>query len=243
MSPEGFEANLPESAKHVIKEIQRQVSGGRNRSLLVASRSWLSCIKRAENYKRKDCVICDLLLFQEALGGLHLFTLCFDGRETQSLSYAQTTAKALKRAFVVDGGCQEKFYITYHLVPCTETSHMQFDRLFPDNRYPNEYRLDFSQEKINKILKSLVIVIAEVPSVLSNKQGIAFFNLLTEQQFQLLYQEIERHEELWVKGAAGTGKTLVAVEFIKELKRRDQSLTDKNILYVCENLGLKEKIR
>ena len=243
MLPEGFEANLPESAKHVIKEIQRQVSGGRNRSLLVASRSWLSCIKRAENYKRNDCVICDLLLFQEELGGLHLFTLCFSGTETQALSYAQTTAKALKRALVVDGGCHEKFYITYHLVSCTETLHVELGGLFPDNRYPEEYRLDSSQEKINKILKSLVIVIAEVPSILSNKQGIAFFNLLTEQQFQLLYKEVETHKELWVKGAAGTGKTLVAVEFIKELKRRDQNLTDENILYVCENQGLREKIR
>lgn len=243
MSPEGFEANLPEPAKQVIKEIQQKVSSGHNCSLLVASRSWLSCIKRAENYTTKDFVICDLLLFHKGLGGLHLFTLCFSGTEMQSLSYAQTTAKALKRALVVGGGCHEKFYITYHIVSCTETSHTLLDRLFPDNRYPKEYRLDSSQEKINEILKSLVIVIAEVPSVLSNKQGIAFFNLLTEQQFQLLYQEIERHKELWVKGAAGTGKTLVAVEFIKELKRRDQSLTDENILYICENQGLKEKIR
>ena len=47
--PKGFEENQPEPVKQVIEKIQQQCSRGRNRSLLVASRSWLSCITKAEN--------------------------------------------------------------------------------------------------------------------------------------------------------------------------------------------------
>ena len=244
MVPKGFEDNQPESVKQVIREIQQRCSRGRNRSLLLASRSWLSCITKAENYSEEaDGIICDLLLFDQELGGLHLFTLCTSGTETQSLSYAHTTAKVIKRALVVDGGCYKKFYITYHLVSCTATSALPLDGLSLDDRYPVDYQLESPRGKVKEILKSLVIVLAKVPSVLSNKQGISFFNLLTVEQFQLLHHEIERHKELWIKGAAGTGKTLVAVEFIKELRRRDPTLTKWNIVYVCENLGLRRKIR
>ena len=244
MVPKGFEENQPEPVKQVIREIQRKCSKSRNRSLLVASRLWLSCITKDGNYcEDADGVICDLLLFDKEQGGLHLFTLCSNGTDKRSLSYAQTTAKVIKRALVVDGRCYEKFYVTYHLVACTATSAVPLDELSPDDRYPVNYQLDSPRGKLKKILRSLVIVLAKVPSVLSNKQGITFFNLLTVEQFQLLHYEIERHKELWIKGAAGTGKTLVAVEFIKELRRRDPTLTSDNIVYVCENLGLRQKIR
>lgn len=245
MSPEGFEENQPEPVKQVIREIQQHYSRGRSRSLLVGSRSWLSCITKAEIYSEEaDGTICDLLLFDQELGGLHLFTLCTSGTETESLSYAQTTAKVIKRALVVNGGCYEKFYISCHLVSCTAKSAVPLDGLpSPDDRYPVDYQLETPRGKVKEVLKSLVIVLAKVPSVLSNKQGISFFNLLTVEQFQLLHHEIERHKELWINGAAGTGKTLVAVEFIKELRRRDPKLTYWNIVYVCENLGLRQKIR
>ena len=36
---------------------------------------------------------------------------------------------------------------------------------------------------------------------------------------------------------------MVAVEFIRELLRRDSDLRPGNILYVCENLGILEKVR
>ena len=244
MSPEGFEENQPEPVKQVIREIQQHYSRGCNRSLLVGSRSWLSCITKAEIYSEKaNGIFCDLLLFDQELGGLHLFTLCTSVTETESLPYAQTTAKVIKRALVVNGGCYEKFYISYHLVSCTAKSAVPLGLPSPDDRYPVDYQLESPQGKVKEVLKSLVIVLAKVPSVLSNKQGISFFNLLTVEQFQLLHHDIERRKENWIKGAAGTGKTLVAVEFIKELRRRDPTLTSWNIVYVCENLGLRRKIR
>jgi len=173
---------------------------------------------------------------------LHFITLCDSVTEEQFLSYAQSTAKALKKALVIDGGCHEKFYITSHVVPCRAAT-AQVGPFSPDPRYPKDYKLEAPREKLNGILTSMVIVLAQVPSVLSNKQGISFFNLLTKEQFQLLYQEIERHRELWIEGPAGSGKTLVAAEFIRELCRGDPNLTQENILYVCENKGIREKMR
>ena len=97
--------------------------------------------------------------------------------------------------------------------------------------------------KINKILQSLVIVLAQFPSFLSNKQGLKFLNLLTKEQFELLHKEIDEHRELWIQGVAGTGKTVVAVEFIRRLLRRDPNLTNQNILYVCERPEMLPQIR
>lgn len=242
VSPKGFEANLAERAKSVVRKIQEMSSSLSSSSLLVAAPSLHTCIKRGE--VPESGVICDLLLFNGQLGGLHLYTLC-DTEETNAhlLSYSHNTAKVLKKALVVDGGCHEKFYISYHVIPCREPSSVEISQPCPDKRYPPEYELEESSEKVQKILESLIIVLAAVPSVLSNKQGICFFNLLTEEQFQLLKQEIDRFKELWIKGVAGTGKTLVAVEFMKELCRRDPSLKEEEILYVCENTGLREQIR
>ncbi|KAJ7365592.1 platelet maturation [Desmophyllum pertusum] len=243
ISPKGFESNLPEAAQLVIRRLQEMSSRGRNRALLVASRSLNSSINGKS--LSVDGVICDLLLFNAELGGLHLFTLCDSETDEQFLSYSHATAKALKKALVTIGGCHEQFYIVHHVVPCRAPAPTeQIGQLFPDSRYPQEYDLEKPRDKINKILESLVIILATVtvPSPLSNKQGISFLNLLTKEQFQLVYQEIDYHRELWIKGVAGSGKTLVAVEFVKELRRRHPNLKQDEILYVCENKGIRQQI-
>ena len=245
VSPKGFESNLPEAAQQVIRQIQEQNSREGEPALLVASPSMLSSVERDKKHSTEDGVICDLLLFNKELGGLHLFTLVDSGSKDQFLPYSHATAKAVKESLVMNGGCYEKFYITPHVVPCDRVGSQPLYELSPDSRYPKEYYLQTrpEPEKVNEILKSLVNVLAQVPSFLSNKQGLSFINLLTKQQFELLYEEIDEHRELWIHGAAGTGKTVVAVEFIRELLRRDHSLGYNNILYVCENVGLLEKIR
>ena len=243
MSPKSFESNLPEAAQQVIRQIQEQNSRGRERALLVASPSMLSSVKRDEKRSTEDGVICDLLLFNKELGGLHLFTLVYSGSKDQFLPYSHATAKAVKESLAMNGGCYEKFYVTCHVVPCSRVGTEPLEKLSPDSRYPKEYHLQSSRGKIFKILRSLVTVLAQFPSFLSNKEGLTFLNLLTKQQFQLLHEDIDEHRELWIKGAAGTGKTVVAVEFMRELLRRDPSLRHRNILYVCENVGLRAKIR
>ena len=58
VSPEGFEENQPEPVKQVIREIQQHYSRGRDRSLLVGSRSWLSCITKAERLMALSVTCC-----------------------------------------------------------------------------------------------------------------------------------------------------------------------------------------
>ena len=89
----------------------------------------------------------------------------------------------------------------------------------PDDRYPKSYDLHSLRAKLNEILKAMVITVA----ALSGKLGVTIFNLLTKEQFQLVHQLTKINEELWMEGVAETGKTLVAVEFMRELKRREKT--------------------
>lgn len=233
VKPEGFESNLPEGAQATIRQIQKKCSGDRNRGLLVASRSWLGNV----GGKPMDGVICDLLLVSRNKRGLHLFTLCQSG-DGKFLEYSRQAAQSIKTSLVRDGACSQKFYVSYHVVSCNNTELAVCD----DVRYPQAYDLQVPRGKLNEVLKALVIILATVPSTLSNKLGVSIMNLLTWEQFQLIYQLIEVTRELWIKGAAGTGKTLVAVEFMRELQRREK-LDKEEILCVCENLGIRNQIR
>ena len=241
MVPKGFVSNLPQEAKQVMRKIQEQITNG----LLVASSSMLSAVQK-EGQRKKDGVICDLLLLSESLGRLHLISLVSSGSQDQFFPHACATAKAVKNSLVRNGGCYEKFFITCQVVLCNSVGTKPLKIPSPDSRYPKEYHLRSSPQelvKINKILQSLVIVLAQFPSFLSNKQGLKFLNLLTKEQFELLHREIDEHRELWIQGVAGTGKTVVAVEFIKELRRRYPHLARENILYVCERPEMLPQIR
>lgn len=185
-------------------------------------------------------VICDLLLISRNMGGLHLFTLCHGAADDRFLKYSREAALSIKIGLVKDGACREKFYISPHVVSCVEESVIELESC--DGRYPKGYDLESSREKLNEVLKSMVIILASVPSPLSNKLGVSIMNLLTKEQFKLVHQQIEVNRELWIKGVAGTGKTLVAVKFMRELHRREK-LRKSEILCVCENEGIASQIR
>ena len=241
--PKGFVSNLPEEAKQVIRKIQEQITNG----LLVASPSMLSAVQKEEQ-RKEDGVICDLLLLSESLGRLHLISLVSSGSQDQFFPHARATAKAVKKSLVRNGGCYEKFYITCQVVLCNRVGTEPLHISSPDSRYPKEYHLRSSPQelvKINKILQSLVTVLAQFPSFLSNKQGLKFLNLLTKEQFELLSKlhDVEKKRELWIQGVAGTGKTVVALEFIRRLLNGDRNLKPENILYVCERPAMLPQIR
>ena len=234
--PDGFESNLSKEARAVIQQIQKKCTRDRNRGLLVASRSWLGNTGGTP----MDGVICDLLLISRNMGGLHLFTLCHSATDDRFLQYCKEAAQSIKRNLVRDGACRRKFYVSYHVASCTEAAEIELASR--DVRYPKGYDLDSSREKLNEVLKAMVFILASVPSTLSNKLGVSIMNLLTREQFQLVHQQIEINSELWIKGVAGTGKTLVAIEFMRELHRREK-LHKTEILCVCENEGIANQIR
>ena len=241
--PKGFVSNLPEEAKQVIRKIQEQTTNG----LLVASSSILSAVQK-EGQRKEDGVICDLLLLSKSPGRFHLISLVSSGSQDQFFPHARATAKAVKKSLVRNGGCYEKFYITCQVVLCNRVGTEPLDISSPDSRYPKEYHLSSSPQelvKINKILQSLVIVLAHFPSFLSNKQGLKFLSLLTKEQFELMRKlnHVEEERELWIQGVAGTGKTVVAVEFIRRLRLRYPNLKPENILYVCERPAMLPQIR
>ena len=233
VTPEGFETNLPKEAQAFIRRIQQECSSPGNRGLLAASRSWLVNV----GGNPMDGVLCDLLLISRNKGGLHLFTICQGGAGEEFLEYSNEAAQKIIRSLVKDGGCTEKFYVTSHVVSGNNT-----ELALPNNGYPPSYDLNTHRKKLNKVLKALVIILAKVPnSSLSNKMGVSIINLLTKEQFELVYNQIEINRELWINGVAGTGKTLVAIEFMKTLRRREK-LDRNEILCVCENEGITQRI-
>ena len=147
----------------VVKKIQQRHAS--SRACIVAAPSWGACINRGERREAyQQNIFCDLLLFDRQLGGLHLFTL-FKSRPTvrQDKVYGYDAAKTLKKALVLDGGCNEGFYIGYHAVHyfhyCSEIQ----PEFCPDlgNRYLSQYTCEeeeTNEEKMNRVLESLVSV-------------------------------------------------------------------------------------
>lgn len=220
-------------AKGVIKQVQEKCSGSRRRGLLLGCHSLAASLD--SDIPPAEGVVCDLLLISRDIG-LHVLTITDTEDHGQITHYSHAAAQALKRDLVLKGGCKEKFCVSYHVVPCSATA---VDVPNGDNRYPKSYSMAFTREKLTNILDALVIILSKVPSTLSTKLGVSFLHLLTKEQFLLVKQKINEHREYWIQGAAGTGKSLVAVEFMRELRRRDKSLKKEEILYVCENSGMR----
>ena len=247
MFPKAALSKLPSTAVILIQQIQGIVKEGGIGGLLLFSCSWLRNVGPGVGPNgpgaRPSGLICDLLLVSQGMGGLHLLTICEPGSEKSMTCYSQTTARDLKKFLESEGGCDEKFYISNHVVSGSATTNL--DGFVANSLYPAVYDMGHTPEKLNKILDALVIVLAKVPSTLSSALGVTFMNLLTLMQFQLVHEEIDEpgSRELWIDGPAGSGKTVVAIKFIRELRRRDEYLTKDNILYVCENKGLREQVR
>ena len=127
----------------------------------------------------------------------------------------------MKKQLSENGARGQKFYVSYHVLPCGAGGEVGLP--VPDDRYPKFYDFHSLRAKLNEILEAMVITVAAAPSTLSGKLGVTIFNLLTKEQFQLVHQLTKINEELWMEGVAGTGKTLVAVEFMRELKRREKT--------------------
>lgn len=235
VTPNGFHENMSKHVQDIILGIKKRSSSHtKSRGLIVASKSWRASLGGSPC----DDVICDLLVISTGLGGLHLYTVCKEGKEEECLQYSKEVSHLLKTSLVRDGGCSVRFYISYH----TSSVSKEVEFPLPNKQYPQGYDLKGRREDLNLVLKALVIVLAKVPSLLSSKLGVTFMCLLTREQFELVHQQIYVNRELWVKGAAGTGKTLVAMEVVKKIRQKEL-LEKQEVLYVAENEGIVQQIR
>ena len=180
ISPRGVESSFPVQAQEAILNIQKVCCRNRNRGFLAVSRSWL----RVTGGTTIDSVICDVLLVSRNMGGLHLYTLC-DSADEKSLKYSKKAAQSIKKHLSENGARGQKFYVSYHVLPCRAGGEVELP--LPDDRYPKSYDLLTPREKLNEILKAMVITVAAVPSTLSSKLGVTIFNLLTKEQFHLVH--------------------------------------------------------
>jgi len=231
VTPEGFQETLPKEVQDtIIVQIQKLCSSStKERGLIVASKSWRANLGELPN----DHVVCDLLVISNGLGGLHLYTVCREGMEDKCYDYSKEVSLNIKRKLVQNGGCSVRVYITYHVVSLsTKVEPPQSDK-----RYPQCYDLLNQKQGLNVVLKALVIILAQVPSLLSNNLGVDKMCLLTKEQFQLVHEEIYRRREVWIIGAAETGKTLVALEVIKKIALIEKLKKDQ-ILFVGEMEGI-----
>ena len=233
--PEGFQKSLPEEVQDMIVQIQRlSCLRTKKRGLIIATKSWRANLGELPS----DHVVCDLLVISRGLGGLHLYTVCREGMEDECDDYSKDVSQNIKRRLVQNGGCSVRVYISYHVV----SRSTKVEPPLSDERYPPCYDLLNQKQGLNVVLKALVIILAQVPSTLSNNLGVNIMCLLTKEQFQLVHKELYHERELWVKGAAGTGKTLVALEVIKKIGLMEKVEKDK-ILFVGENEGIVHQIR
>ena len=202
----------------VVESIQRRHAS--SHACIVAAPSWYTRTKGWEAYQ--EDIFCDLLLFDCQLGGLHLFTLfksCSTARRDKEYGY--NAAKALKNALVLYGGCYEWFYIGYHMVYCCDCCSEIGSVFRTDlrNQYPHQYTCEeeeANEEKLNRILESLVSFLGAVPSLYSNEQGVCFFNLLTMEEFGSFYGAITPvdRNELLIGSVPGTERTVMHLRLI-----------------------------
>ncbi|KAL7870896.1 hypothetical protein SRHO_G00083930 [Serrasalmus rhombeus] len=201
--------------------------------ILVMSTSWAVDV----NLPRNEAVICEALLVTTD----HYPTL-FSWVESGSpelWQYVSKTAFNIKQKLVNLGGYTERLCVIPHLVDC-QTGELILNEADGGPPYPESYILGDVQEVV-ALLQSLAIVVLSFTSPLSDTLGCEFFNLLTEEQFSILrgYTGIKR---LFIHGPPGSGKTLIAMEKIRRIQK-SESCEIKDILYLCENVGLRDFVR
>lgn len=181
-------------------------------------------------------VICDLFVVSES-SGCHLIT--FANSESSSIwTHAQDVAAHLKYKMVALGGCVAKFGIATHIINAKNFTEVKHD--LDCKFYPSHF--DMTSEKFDEVINSLIVIMAAYQPVdfttlnskdVSNILSLdTHFFMLTCDQFELLFRR-QFTKELWVHSPPGAGKTVAAVQFVQELKRR--GCQSSEILYLAEN--------
>lgn len=199
-----------------------------SQGICIFSQSWAVDL----NIHKNENVICEALVIST---GSYPTLCCVVERASPELwKYATDTARHLKQKLVNLGGYTGKLCVIPQLVETQSMSAINLQTL-----YPNSYRL--AQGDVRALLRSLVIVVMSFTSLWSDEVGCEFLNLLTAEQFAIL-QTYDKIKNLFIHGVPGSGKTLIAMKLIKRIKNAHHCERN-NILYLCENVGLRDFMR
>ncbi|NXJ12133.1 SLN13 protein, partial [Odontophorus gujanensis] len=248
-----------EGLKALMDEQLKDVSEG----VVIFSRSWAVEVGLQE----KQDVLCDVLLVAEGMPPI-LYTVCkciseglfhFSScaawkpenlvnklckhRHTLDLfEYSRRTALKLKEKLVNTGGYTHKLCIIPKLLilppcfNCGEEWDLDVQKLYPQN-----YGL-INSVNLKNFLHSLIVVLLNFRSFLSDSVGFEFLNLLTIEQYRLLSENLHKTKKLYVYGLPGTGKTVVALKVIEKIRSMFEC-EQHEVLYICENQPLRDFVR
>ncbi|KAK7478951.1 hypothetical protein BaRGS_00029818 [Batillaria attramentaria] len=164
--------------------------------------------------------------------GLHLvFFVTSDLNFVEMWRMAQAIAVELKRKLVCHGGCVDRLGCKVHLLNMSDPLMLENFQVSVDTSiYPPTYILN--PTKMGNIISALLIAIASYMPCETQSRSEDYHFLLTCDQLELLWTR-QFTKELWIHGPPGAGKTVAALEMIKELIRR--GCQQSQVLYLAEN--------
>lgn len=183
--PNGFHEHMSKDVQDIILEIKKRSSDTKSRGLIAAFKS----LRAKLGGSPCDDVICDLLVISIGLGGLHLYTVCKEGKEEECLHYSKEVARLLKTCLVRDGGCSVRFYISFH----PSSISKEVESPLPNTQYPQGYDLKGRREDLNLVIKALVIVGLKIPLPLCRK----FLTGTSLPTRELLQRIVRQHFSNW----------------------------------------------
>ncbi|OXB72061.1 UNVERIFIED_CONTAM: hypothetical protein H355_016482 [Colinus virginianus] len=235
--------------KSLMDEQLKDVSEG----VVIFSRSWAVEVGLPEN----EDILCDVLLVAKGMPPI-LYTVwkrisswkpenlvnssCKHHHPLDSFEYSRRTALKLKEKLVNTGGYTHKLCIIPKLLTlppcftCGEEWDLDVQKLYPQN-----YGL-INSVNLKNFLHSLIVVLLNFRSFLSDSVGFEFLNLLTVEQYRLLSENLHKTKKLYVYGLPGTGKTVVALKVIEKLRSMFEC-NQYEVLYICENQPLRDFVR
>ncbi|XP_007946109.1 protein SLFN14 [Orycteropus afer afer] len=213
-----------------LEELMKTKTYPYSQGVMIFSRSWAGDVGLREG----ENVLCDALLIA-VNSPLVLYTILIDTRWIGGLEYARNTAHQLKQKLETVGGYMGKVCVIPRLM------HLPSTQYTPDEtpvHYPQSYRLA-NKDEVEDLLQALVVVSLCSRSLLSDQLSCQFFNLLIEEQCELLSESLQETRELFVHCFPGTRKTALAIKIMEKIKNLFHC-KPKEILYVCESDSLKD---
>ncbi|XP_004414829.1 PREDICTED: schlafen family member 14 [Odobenus rosmarus divergens] len=215
-----------------LKELMKTQIYPCSQGIVIFSRSWASDV----GLRKEQDVLCDALLIA-VNSPLVLYTILINPGWNGGLEYAQNTAHQLKQKLGTVGGYTGKVCVIPRLMYLPSTQQSTGEILV---HYPRSYRLA-TKDEMEDLLQALIVVSLCSRSLLSDQLGCEFFNLLIEEQCELLSESLQETRELFIHCFPGTRKTALAIKITEKIKDLFQC-KPKEILYVCESDSLKDYV-